>query len=75
MPVLHAHTDGPSGAVYMNVMVQSAPGQSVRVPQTVSLPKSVLLTITSTPAGPLLQVSVPRTSLAPMILEVIVAPG
>jgi hypothetical protein len=57
------------------VIVQSAPGQFERLPQTVSLPKSELLMITSTPAGPLLQVSVPSRSVAPMIFETIETPG
>ena len=56
----------------MNVIVQPAPGHDVMVPHTVWLPKSVLLMITSTPAPPAVQVSVPNSSVAPMIFEVTV---
>jgi len=75
MPVWHAHTDGPFGAVYMKVMVHPAPGHEDKLPHTVWLPNWLLLMMTSTPAGPLEQVSVPSRSVAPMIFEVIVTPG
>jgi hypothetical protein len=67
MLVLHGHTSGPFGAVYVKVIVQLAPGQLDMVPQTVWLPKSVLLMKTSTPAPPAVQVSVPSSSVAPTI--------
>ena len=56
------------------MIVQSGPGQFERLPQTVSSPKEPLM-ITSTPAGPLEQVSFPKRSEAPMISDVIKAPG
>ena len=59
----------------MYVMVQPAPGQPDRLPQTVWLPKDVLLIMISTPDPPPVHVSVPRRSLAPMIFEVTVVPG
>src|SRR5262249_31490472 len=65
--VWHAQTSGPLGPVKSNVMVQAAPGQLERLPQTVVLPKTELLMMTSTPAGPLEQVSFPVRSVAPMI--------
>lgn len=71
--MLQAH--GSLGAVYSNVTAQAAPGQSDSVPHTVVLPKLVLLTTTSTPAGPLEHVSEPRRSLAPTIFDVTVCPG
>jgi hypothetical protein len=71
MLVLQPHCD----AVYVNVTVHAAPGQPDNVPQTIELPKSVLLTMTSTPAPPPEHVSVPRRSLAPTIFDVIVWPG
>ena len=63
-----------AGAVYVNVMVHPVPGHPERLPQSVVLPSGVLLMITSTPAPPPVQVSVPRRSVAPMILDVIVMP-
>ena len=75
MLVLQAHSDGPLGAMYVKVTVQVAPGQPDNVPHTVELPKSVLLTTTSTPAAPPEHVSVPRRSLAPTIFDVTVWPG
>jgi len=63
-----------AGAVYVKVMVHPVPGHPERVPQTMVLPSGVLLMITSTPAPPPVQVSVPRRSVAPMILEMIVVP-
>ncbi len=75
MLVLHGHTSGPFGAVYVKVIVQFAPGQLDMAPQTVWLPKSVLLMMTSTPAPPAVQVSVPSSSVAPTIFEVTVWPG
>jgi hypothetical protein len=71
MLVLQPH----AGAVYVNVTVQAAPGQPDNVPHTIVLPRSVLLTMMSTPAPPLEHVSVPRRSLAPRIFDVIVWPG
>jgi len=63
-----------AGAVYVKVMVQPGPGHPERLPQSVVLPRGVLLMKTSTPAPPPLQVSVPVRSVAPMILDVIVVP-
>jgi hypothetical protein len=71
MLVLQAH----GGAVYENVMVHAVPGQPASAPHTIVLPRSVLLTMTSTPAPPTEHVSVPRRSLAPTIVDVIVWPG
>jgi hypothetical protein len=56
-------------------MVHEVPGHPESDPQSTSFPKSVLFTMTSTPAGPLVQVSVPVRSVAPMIFEVTVSPG
>ena len=75
MLVLQGQIVGPFGTVHENVTVQLAPGQLDSEPQSVMLPKSLLLTMTSTPAGPLVQFSVPRRSLAPMIFPMIVSPG
>jgi hypothetical protein len=75
MLVLHGQIDGPSGAVYVNVIVQLVPGQPAKLPHTVWLPKSLLLMMTSTPDPPAVQVSVPVSSVAPMIFEVTVCPG
>jgi len=59
----------------VKVIVHDAPGQPESVPQSTWFPKSVLLTMTSTPAPPAVHVSVPSRSLAPMIFEVTVSPG
>jgi hypothetical protein len=59
----------------LNVIVQFAPGQAERVPQTVWVPAKEPLMNTSTPAPPPVQVSVPVRSVAPTIVEVIVLPA
>jgi hypothetical protein len=56
----------------LKVTVQPAPGHADSEPHTVELPKNELLTMTSTPGAPPVQVSVPRRSLAPTIFDVIV---
>jgi hypothetical protein len=56
------------------VIVQFAPGQLERAPQTVWVPKEPLM-ITSTPAEPPVQVSNPVRSVAPTILEMVEAPA
>jgi hypothetical protein len=58
----------------VKVIVHPVPGQPDSVPQRVTLPNSVLLTITSTPAAPVLQRSLPVRSVAPTIFEVTVVP-
>ena len=75
MLVLQGQIVGPFGTVHENVIVQLAPGQLDSEPHNVMLPKSVLLTKTSTPAGPLVQCSVPSRSVAWMIFAVKVSPG
>jgi hypothetical protein len=55
-------------------MVHAGPGQPDRAPQSVVFPKLLLFTITSTPLPPLLHVSAPVRSVAPMIFPVIVVP-
>jgi len=59
------------------VIVQFAPGQLERAPQTVWLPPGAkeLLMNTSTPGEPPVQVSDPVRSVAPTIVEMIVAPA
>jgi len=57
------------------VIVQAVPGQPERLPQTVSSGAKEVLMITSTPGAPPVQVSVPRRSVAPMILETTETPG
>jgi len=56
------------------VIVQSAPGQAERVPQTVWSPKELLMN-TSTPGAPPVQVSAPVRSMAPTIVEMIEVPA
>jgi hypothetical protein len=75
MLVLQGQIVGPFGTVHENVIVQFAPGQLESEPQSVMFPKSVLFTKTSTPAGPLVQCSVPSRSVAWMIFAVKVSPG
>jgi hypothetical protein len=64
MLVLQGQIVGPFGTVHENVTVQFAPGHPDIVPQSTVFPKSLLLTRTSTPAGPLVQCSVPSRSEA-----------
>jgi hypothetical protein len=52
-----------------------SPAQLERVPQTVWVPAKEPLMNTSTPAPPAVQVSLPVRSVAPTIVEVIVAPA
>ena len=59
----------------MNVIVQFAPGQLERAPQTVWVPAKEPLMNTSTPGEPPVQVSNPVRSVAPTIVEVIVLPA
>ena len=75
MLVLQGQIVGPFGTVHENVIVQFGPGQLVSEPQSVMFPKSLLFTKTSTPAGPLVQCSVPSRSVAWMIFAVKVSPG
>lgn len=75
MLVLQGQIVGPFGTVHENVIVQLAPGQLDSEPHNVMLPKSVLLTKTSTPAGPLVQCSVPSKSDAWMIFPIRLSPG
>jgi hypothetical protein len=75
MLVLQGQIVGPFGTVHENVTVQFAPGQPDIVPHSTTLPKSLLLTMTSTPSGPLVQCSVPSRSVAWMILPIRLSPG
>jgi len=75
MLVLQGQIVGPFGTVHENVTVQLAPGQPDIVPQSTVFPKSVLLTMTSTPAGPLVQCSVPSRSDAWMIFPIRLSAG
>lgn len=75
MLVLQGQMVGPFGTVHENVTVQFAPGQLDIVPHSTMLPKSLLLTMTSTPAGPLVQCSVPSRSDAWMIFPIRLSPG
>ena len=59
----------------MNVIVQFTPGQLERVPQTVWLPKELLMITSTVPGEPPVQLSVPVRSVAPTIVEVTVAPA
>ena len=66
----------PENAVKVNVIVQPAAARHPeRLPQTVALPNWVLLMKTSTPLAPVLHVSLPLRSVAPMIVEIMRAPG
>ena len=75
MLVLHGQIVGPFGTVHENETVQFAPGQPDIVPHSTILPKSLLLTMTSTPTGPLVQCSVPSRSVAWMIRLIRASPG